>query len=135
MSIGPDRQASARRNLAEALRELRKAAGLSGARLAARCSMSQSKISRIELGEVLPSVIDVELILKALEVPSEVSVELVGLARKANIDYKSWRTYARMGLWQKQAEIKALEKSAKLLRYFLPARAGRAGHASKSNVD
>lgn len=83
--------------------------------------MSQTKISRIEGGKVLPSVIDVERILQALEVPERVASDLLDQARRANVDYASWRTYARIGLWQKQAELKALEGSARLVRMFLPA--------------
>ena len=39
----------------------------------------------------------------------------------ANVDYASWRAYARIGLWQKQAEIKALEEASHTVRQFLPA--------------
>jgi len=67
--------------------------------------MSQTKISRIENNRVVPSVVDVERILTALEVPREVADDLLALARMANVDYASWRAYARIGLWQKQAEI------------------------------
>ena len=119
--LEPERQGQARHNLAAALKELRLAAGLSGERLAARCAMSQTKVSRIERGRVLPSVIDVERILQALEVPEQVATDLLDQARRANVDYASWRTYARIGLWQKQAELKALESTAQLVRMFLPA--------------
>src|SRR5689334_17550712 len=64
--LDPDQEQDKRKSLAEALRELRKAAGLSGERLAVRCAMSQAKISRIETGKILPSVVDVERILRAL---------------------------------------------------------------------
>lgn len=107
--------------MAEALRGLRRASGLSGERLALRCNMSQSKISRIETGRALPTVIDVERILKALAVPDEVADELLRLARRANVDYASWRAYARVGLYHKQAELKALESSSRVMRHFLPA--------------
>lgn len=110
-----------RRELADALRELRKAAGLSGERLAARCAMSQSKISRIERGAILPTVTDVERILNSLDVPREVVAELVSLARIANVDYTSWRTLAQVGLWRKQAELTALAESSTVVRQFLPA--------------
>ncbi len=83
--------------------------------------MSQTKISRIETGRALPSVIDVARILKALEVPDEVADELLNLARRANVDYASWRAYARIGLHHKQAELKALEGSSRVTRHFLPA--------------
>ncbi|MFI6641865.1 helix-turn-helix domain-containing protein [Streptomyces sp. NPDC050504] len=121
MPIEPETQAQERRDLAGALRSLRRAAGLSGERLALRCNMSQTKISRIETGRALPTVLDVERILKALDVPVEVSEEMLRLARRANVDYASWRAYARFGLHHKQAELKALESSSRVMRYFLPA--------------
>lgn len=67
--------------------------------------MSQAKISRTETGSTLPSVIDVERILAALDVPEEIARELLELARTANVDYTAWRTFARLGLHQKQAEL------------------------------
>lgn len=119
--LEPETREQGRKHLAETLRELRKAASLSGERLAARTAMSQSKISRIESGKVLPTVVDVERIVNALEVPSEVAEELLSLARAANIGYASWRSYARVGLWRKQAELKALAESSSTVRQFLPA--------------
>ncbi|MCQ8772553.1 helix-turn-helix domain-containing protein [Streptomyces telluris] len=121
MTIEPEHQARERKDLAEALRGLREAAGLSGERLAVRCNMSQTKISRIETGRALPTVIDVQRILTALHVPAEVADELLKLARRANVDYASWRTYARVGLYRKQAELKALESTSRVMRHFLPA--------------
>ncbi|MGC9537143.1 helix-turn-helix domain-containing protein [Streptomyces sp. UG1] len=82
MPIEPESQGRDRKDLAETLRSLRHASGLSGERLALRCNMSQTKISRIETGRTLPSVIDVERILKALAVPDEVADELLSLARR-----------------------------------------------------
>ncbi|MFC7308473.1 helix-turn-helix domain-containing protein [Streptomyces monticola] len=121
MPIEPETQAQERRDLAGALKSLRRASGLSGERLALRCNMSQTKISRIETGRALPTVIDVERILKALDVPGEVADEILRLARRANVDYASWRAYARVGLYHKQAELKALESSSRVMRHFLPA--------------
>jgi len=121
VSIEPDRQQQQRRDLAETLRRLRKAAGLSGERLAVRCSMSQAKISRIERGKSTPSVVDVERILKALNVPSEVAKGLLELTRVANVEYVSWRAYASIGMWKRQAQLKALAGSSEIVRHFLPA--------------
>ncbi|WP_406304345.1 helix-turn-helix transcriptional regulator [Streptomyces sp. NBC_00885] len=121
MTIEPEHQARERRDLAGALKGLRLASGLSGERLAIRCNMSQTKISRIETGRSLPSVIDVERILAALEVPEEITHDLLVLARRANVDYASWRAYARVGLSHKQAELRALERSSRVMRHFLPA--------------
>lgn len=120
MSIEPNDQYS-RSDLAETLRQLRRAAGLSGERLAVRCAMSQSKISRIESGKTLPSVLDVERILKALDVPAEAAQGLLVLARRANVQHTSWRAVAEAGLWRKQAELRALAESCVHQRLFLPA--------------
>src|SRR5699024_12187824 len=53
------------------LRELRRTAGLSGERLARRCSMSQSKISKIETGRLAPALVDLDRILTALGATAE----------------------------------------------------------------
>lgn len=110
-----------RRNLAIALRDLRKASGLSGERLAAKAKVSQSKVSRIETGRTIPTVADTERLLKALEVPSGVASELLSAARAANIEYASWRSVARLGIWHKQTELKALTEDSRTVRQFMPA--------------
>lgn len=120
MSIEPDSQPVSSA-LADTLRKLRRAAGLSGERLAVRCAMSQAKISRIERGKTIPSVIDVERILKSLEVPPDAASEILSLARRVNVEHTSWRSVAEVGLWRKQAELKALAEPAKVQRLFLPA--------------
>jgi transcriptional regulator with XRE-family HTH domain len=119
--LEPGSQRKARQELAESLRELRRASGLSGERLATRCAMSQSKISRIESGKIVPTVVDVERILNALQVSPAVVAELLNAARAANVDYASWRSVARNGMWRKQAEYKALAESSSIVRQFLPA--------------
>lgn len=118
--LGPDTDQH-RKDLADTLRELRRAAGLSGERLAARTAMSQPKISRIESGKTLPTVSDVERIMQALEVPAEARAELLALTRSANVEYTSLRSSARMGIWRSQAEIKALVEASSVVRQFLPA--------------
>ena len=73
------------------MREARKAAGLTGERLAARCGISQSKISKIETGKVLATVTDVERILTALGARQDLTDELLALARLANTEFQSMR--------------------------------------------
>lgn len=118
--LEPDNERRDRRDLADTLKQLRKAAGLSGERLAARAAMSQSKISRIEAGRSLPSVSDVERIMKALDVPPDAQQDILTVARAANVDYVSVRASARTGIWRRQAEIKALCESSATVRHFLP---------------
>jgi transcriptional regulator with XRE-family HTH domain len=102
------------------LREARRAAGLTGERLAARCGISQSKISKIETGKVLASVTDVERILTALGARQDLTDGLMSLARLANTDFENVRSSLKRGLHQKQRELAALEADASHIRFFLP---------------
>ncbi|MGK5533663.1 helix-turn-helix domain-containing protein [Streptomyces sp. URMC 129] len=121
MTVDPGQAGQDRKDLAEALKALRIASGLSGERLAVRCGISQSKVSRIETGRTLPTVVDVQLMLKALGVDDETADDLVSLARRANTEYEDVRSWARKGLHTVQQELTSLEAKATRLRYFLPA--------------
>jgi predicted transcriptional regulator len=46
--------------------------------------VSQSKISKIETAEITPSLVDVELILRALDAPQQLVDEVTALARISN---------------------------------------------------
>jgi len=116
----PEELGQRKDELALALREARKQAGLTGERLAARCGISQSKISKIETGKVLPSATDVERILTALGLGGERSADLLALARLANTEFQSVRAALQRGLHQKQRELAALEADARHIRFFLP---------------
>ncbi|MFC5185209.1 helix-turn-helix domain-containing protein [Actinomadura harenae] len=120
VTLDPQRAGDDRQRLARALRDLRKASGLSGERLARRCNMSQSKISRIENGRALPSVVDVERVLLALSVDAATRDELLNLARVANTEFRDIRASVRRGLHHRQRELAALEGTATHMRYFLP---------------
>ncbi|WP_163507736.1 helix-turn-helix domain-containing protein [Fodinicola acaciae] len=50
--------------------------------------MRQSKVSRIETGRLLPSVVDVQQILAALGVDQPTQADLVALAQVANTEYE-----------------------------------------------
>ena len=102
------------------MREARRTAGLTGERLAARCGISQSKISKIETGKILASVTDVERILTALGARQDLTDELLALARVANTEFQSTRADMRRGLYRKQRELAALEADAAHIRFFLP---------------
>lgn len=119
--LDPDRQGQQQHELAQALRLLREAADLSGERLAARCAMSQSKISRIERGKARPTVADVERILTGLNAPAETVARLTALALVAAIGYTSKRADAERGLWRTQDDIAALVASSAVVRQFIPA--------------
>ncbi|WKK21442.1 Scr1 family TA system antitoxin-like transcriptional regulator [Streptomyces olivoreticuli] len=91
----------------------------SGDRLAKRCNISQSKVSRIENARAHPSLIDLEQILRALDASPEVVAEVSALARVANTEWRNLRDLRRKGLGTRQAELKALEASSAHVRYFL----------------
>ena len=116
----PEELGQRKDELATALREARKQAGLTGDRLAARSGISQSKISKIETGKVLPSATDVERILSSLGVGGERTADLMALARLANMEFQSVRASLRRGLHQKQRELAALEADSQHIRFFLP---------------
>ncbi|MFJ1596845.1 helix-turn-helix domain-containing protein [Streptomyces sp. NPDC088261] len=121
MTLDPEQLGRSKSDLAEILRELRKRAGLTGDRLARRCAMSQSKVSKIETGKVTPTLVDVERILTALEAPRELVAEVTALARIANTQWQDKRSSWRRGLEKRQAELASLENTSSDMRYFLPA--------------
>ncbi|MFJ7909683.1 helix-turn-helix domain-containing protein [Kitasatospora sp. NPDC096204] len=121
MTLDPGKAGEQRRDLAAALKDLRRASGLSGERLAVRCGMSQSKISRIETGKTLATVVDVQQIVTALGIDDALAEELLDLASMANAEYEDVRASVRRGLHVRQRELAALESSARHIRYFLPA--------------
>ncbi|MFF4352216.1 helix-turn-helix domain-containing protein [Streptomyces sp. NPDC001530] len=95
--------------MAEKLRELRKRAGLTGDRLARRCNMSQSQISKFETGKKTPKLVDVERILRALDAPPELVADILVMARIANTEWQGKRSSWRRGTEKRQAELAALE--------------------------
>jgi hypothetical protein len=64
--------------------------------------------------------IDVDLILRALQAPPEVVAEVTSLTRLANTEWQSKRSSWRRGLDKRQKELAGLEASARRLQYFLP---------------
>ncbi len=100
---------------------MRKRASRTQVWLAQRCNMSQTKLSNIETGRITPGLVDVELILRALDAPPEMVAEIATLARLANTEWQSKRASWRRGLEKRQAELGGLEAECEEFRYFLPA--------------
>ncbi|MFJ7204869.1 Scr1 family TA system antitoxin-like transcriptional regulator [Streptomyces sp. NPDC098789] len=119
MAIEPDQLDQSGLELAALLRRLRRQAGLSGARLGARCNMSQSKISRIEGNKLRPSLVDVEQLLRGLEASSAVTAEIMAVARIAQTEWQDRRGLHRKGMDKKQLELAGLESVTTEFRYFL----------------
>ncbi|MFF5584758.1 helix-turn-helix domain-containing protein [Streptomyces hygroscopicus] len=121
MTFDPEQLGQSKADLAETLRTLRKRANRTQVWLAQRCNISQTKLSNLETGRITPNLIDVELILRALDAPMELVAEVTALARLANTEWQGKRASWRRGLEKRQAELAGLEAEAKTLRYFLPA--------------
>ncbi|MFE7618407.1 helix-turn-helix domain-containing protein [Streptomyces sp. NPDC057496] len=109
-----------RADLGKALRELRVASGKQAKVVARSAAMSPSKLSKIENGSLPPSVLDVERVLEALDVPPEIKGELAEAARRVATEATAWRIYRRTGLHKHQGEIQAIEARTTLLRVFQP---------------
>ncbi|MFE3072394.1 helix-turn-helix domain-containing protein [Streptomyces sp. NPDC059247] len=120
MTFDPRQLGESRADLAYTLKTLRRRAGWTQTRLAQRCNMSQTKISNIESGKLTPALMDVELILHALDTPTSLVTEIMALARMANTEWQDTWSSQRRGLDKRQNELAGFEKSATEFRYFLP---------------
>jgi hypothetical protein len=81
--------------------------------------MSQTKVSNIESGKLTPTVVDVELIVGALDVSAPEASELLRLVRTANTEWQDDWSSRRRGLDKKQDELARLEAASTEFRYFL----------------
>lgn len=82
--------------------------------------MSTGKLSKIENGRSAPSVVDVDRILTALDVSTDIKAQYMAAARAQATEATAWRLYRRLGFHRKQEQIRALEQSMTLLRLFQP---------------
>lgn len=118
---GFDDFAERRSALAARLRTLRLEVGLSGSSLGVRAGMSQSKISKIELGRLTPSDRDVAAILRALNLDDLVSASLLAEARSVALE---WRRRvaagASLGASDSREHYEDVEQAATSLDVFSP---------------
>jgi transcriptional regulator with XRE-family HTH domain len=108
-----------RARLASALRAARKDSGLVGVDAGQRAGMSQSKVSKIERGFLLPSADDVAALCRAYGVPDSDQGELLALARSLH-EESSARVRLARGTAEMQRRIGQLEASATLVRSYQP---------------
>jgi transcriptional regulator with XRE-family HTH domain len=109
------------RQLGRRLRELRQAAGLTGAQLAERLGSSQSAVSRYELGQMIPPADVVDQWAEAVGATAEEHAELVDLAELAETETVVWRRRTRRGgLAERQQETLEMEASAGVVSNFHP---------------
>jgi transcriptional regulator with XRE-family HTH domain len=96
----------------------RKKAGLTGGRLGELTGISQSKISKIENGLLLPSPKDVRSIALALNLTHQATKKLVEQIDEFRIETVSWRLAYSSGFAEKQTEIANLETQTSHMRIF-----------------
>jgi transcriptional regulator with XRE-family HTH domain len=102
------------------VRTLRRNAGLTGVELARRCGVSQSRISRIETGHVIPQADEVDRLATALGADANTRTALHDQARAARSRMQSWRTLHARGFPEHQATIARWEQAATQVRMFQP---------------
>jgi len=119
VSLEPEELGHPGEELAALLKAVRKRSGLTGTRIAARCLMSQSKVSRIENGKVRPSLVDVEQFLRACDASPTLVAQAMALTRLANTEWQGARGLRRKGLDKKQLELLGLESSSTEFRFFM----------------
>jgi len=113
-------QIAARRRLGAELRHLREQAYRSGQDVAESLGWSQSKVSRIEQARTLPSVADVQALLRELRVPVKDQERLLQLAEDAVGEPGTWRNSTGAGLTRRQQDFVALERSATSISHYQP---------------
>lgn len=108
-----------REQLAAELRRLRDLAGISGRDLAHRIGISQSKVSRIESGVIVPSLPEVTAWGKELGVPVETQGRLVALIEVAYNEVHPWSSALRRG-GNLQDSFQEQESTATRIQVFQP---------------
>jgi transcriptional regulator with XRE-family HTH domain len=109
-----------RTKLAARIRSLRLEKELTGRQLAAAAGVSQSKISKIETNQQLPTGEDIAKLGTALRLPSKTTDELVREAHALANEFLTWDSAGPRGLRRRQESIAALERRTDLIRTFQP---------------
>jgi transcriptional regulator with XRE-family HTH domain len=107
-----------RERLSRILRDLRAQAQLGGRDAASRAGFSQSKLSKIETGQLLPSLEDVRALCKAFGVAARERDEVLDLLRNLQDEVESARVILSRGAYRKQQEIQRIEEQTHHLRAF-----------------
>ncbi|MEV2276251.1 helix-turn-helix transcriptional regulator [Nocardiopsis sp. NPDC049922] len=109
-----------RAELAERLRQLRAASGMSGVMVAERLGWSQAKVSKIETGKVTASTADVQSLIELYQAPADEREELEARAQTLNDRYASLRMLRKRGLHRVQEDIGRSAQSTSVIRSFQP---------------
>lgn len=101
------------------LRELRRAAGITGTEMSSHIHLSQSAISKLETGKSgLPEWPRIESILEAVRATFEERQQVRRQYELAQLDPNSYVYITAHGVERKQAQLRSLEEDARLIRDF-----------------
>jgi transcriptional regulator with XRE-family HTH domain len=103
--------------LAERLRRIRKAAGLTGDALAEQLGWSRSKVPKLENGRQMPTDQDIGEWAAACGAP-EAAAELLDMLAEAQSVHRQYRHQLRRGHLAIQEDLDELVRSAKIVRNF-----------------
>jgi transcriptional regulator with XRE-family HTH domain len=107
-----------RDELSRLLLALREEAGLSGRQAAGRAGFSQSKLSKIENGMLLPSFADAEALCRALGTAAAHRDQVLDLLKILHGEVESARVILRRGAYRQQRQIARIEAETTLQRSF-----------------
>lgn len=91
---------------------------MTGTATARATGMSQSKLSKIENGMLLPSVADVERLVNELSATRETRLELIELARQLHAEAETRRVVLHRGAHRHQQTVARIEARATTSRFF-----------------
>lgn len=120
MSSTFGRDSARQRRLGRLLRGLRKAAGLSGPALAGRLGVSQSHLSRVELGEAIATAELVEHWATETGATLADRETVTGLANAVAAEFVTWREAIASGLVKLQRDVLAAEAAATTRIAYVP---------------
>lgn len=107
-----------RDELSRLLREMREASGMSGREVAAGTDISQSKLSKIENGLLLPTFDDIRSLARALHADDGQRDEALDLLRVLRDETESARVILKRGAYRQQQKIARIEAATTVQRAF-----------------
>jgi transcriptional regulator with XRE-family HTH domain len=116
----PESAQQERERLSTMLRQLRGVAALGSREAARKAGFSQSKLSKIENGMLLPSEADVVALCRAYRAPAVHRREVVALVGMLRNEIESARVILQRGAYRKQQEIGHIEAETVHFREFQP---------------
>ena len=107
-----------RDELSRLLREMREASSMSGREVAANADISQSKLSKIENGMLLPTFDDINALARALRAEDGQREKALGLLGALREETESARVILKRGAYRQQQKISRIEAATTLQRAF-----------------